>query len=238
MRKTAFTLIELLVVVAIIAVLVSILLPALGRARESARTIQCLSNMRQWGMALLQYANDYNGQFPRAYAGSAGNQYDGSWFSVRTMHQYLPGSYDTGVGVLSGAMFICPTFHSSINPYAYMTYGYNAYLDYIFAATSSIYFAANKVSIPAVRFVMGDGLAVHNWHDNCSVTINNLKEQTQRSVGFIHASRVVGQGHYGSSTFDVHSVDSRANMLFMDGHAESVAKGAVDDKYRVGGQDN
>ncbi len=238
-RKNGFTLIELLVVVAIIAVLVSILLPALGRARESARTIQCLSNMRQWGMALLQYANDYNGQFPRACAGSAGDQYDGSWFSVRTMHQYLPGSYDyKDTGVLSGAMFICPTFHSSINPYAYMTYGYNAYLDYIFAATSSIYFAANKVSMPAVRFVMGDGLAVHTWNDNCSVTINNIKEQTQRSAGFIHAGRVVAQGHYGSDTFDLHSDDSRANMLFMDGHAESIAKGDVDSKYRVGGQDD
>ncbi len=236
--ECGFTLIELLVVVAIIAVLVAILLPALGRARENARTIQCLSNVRQWGMALLQYANDYNGQFPRGYAGSAADEYEGSWFSIRTMHQYLPGSYNYANGVMSGEMFICPTFHSDINPYSYMTYGYNAYLDYVTAQVNSVFFSAPKVSRPADRFVMGDGLAVHTWHDNCSVTINNIKEQTQRSVGFIHAGRVIGQGHYGGTSFDVHSNDARANMLFLDGHAVSIAKGDVDDKYRVGGQDN
>ncbi len=238
MRRNAFTLIELLVVVAIIAVLISILLPALGRARENARAVQCLSNLRQWGLAFLQYAGDYNGQFPRAYAGSAIDEYEGSWFSIRTMHQYLPGSYNYGSGVMSGPMFLCPTFHSVINPDAYITYGYNAYLDYLITQTNSLYFSANRVIMPAVRFVMGDGLAVHTWGDNCSVTINNLKEQTQRSVGFIHVGRIIGQGTYGSDTFELHSDDARANMLFMDGHAAGIVKGDVDNKYRVGGQDD
>ncbi len=56
-----FTLIELLVVVAIIAVLVAILLPALGRAREQARLIKCQANAKQIATALLMYTNDYNG---------------------------------------------------------------------------------------------------------------------------------------------------------------------------------
>jgi prepilin-type N-terminal cleavage/methylation domain-containing protein/prepilin-type processing-associated H-X9-DG protein len=60
-RKHGFTLIELLVVVAIIAVLVAILLPALGKARENAKKAVCLNNLRQLGMAELMYANDYNG---------------------------------------------------------------------------------------------------------------------------------------------------------------------------------
>jgi prepilin-type N-terminal cleavage/methylation domain-containing protein len=58
--KDSFTLIELLVVVAIIAVLVSILLPALGAARESARATVCLSNMKQLGLGITAYAADFN----------------------------------------------------------------------------------------------------------------------------------------------------------------------------------
>ncbi len=66
-RKKAFTLIELLVVVAIIAVLVSVLLPALARARFLVRVTQCLSNMKQIAVGLFAYESEYNDKLPRKY---------------------------------------------------------------------------------------------------------------------------------------------------------------------------
>lgn len=63
-RKKGFTLIELLVVIAIISILAAMLLPSLSRAREQARRTACKSNLKQLGLALLMYANDYTGVFP------------------------------------------------------------------------------------------------------------------------------------------------------------------------------
>ncbi len=74
-RRPAFTLIEILIVIAIIAVLIAMLLPALAGGREGARKLNCLSNQRQIGMALMFYADDFERWIPRA----AGQVPDVSW---------------------------------------------------------------------------------------------------------------------------------------------------------------
>jgi prepilin-type N-terminal cleavage/methylation domain-containing protein/prepilin-type processing-associated H-X9-DG protein len=74
--RNGFTLLEILIVIAIILLLAALLFPAFGRARENARRASCLSNSKQLGMGMIQYAQDYDEKFPLArYGGSSSSTY-------------------------------------------------------------------------------------------------------------------------------------------------------------------
>ncbi len=86
--KRAFTLIELLVVIAIIAILAAILFPVFGRARENARRSSCQSNLKQIGLGIMQYAQDYDETYPRGNGtGENGTWYQQNW--TRDVQPYL-----------------------------------------------------------------------------------------------------------------------------------------------------
>ncbi|MBI1370615.1 MAG: prepilin-type N-terminal cleavage/methylation domain-containing protein [Planctomycetes bacterium] len=134
MRRRAFTLIELLVVVSIIALLAALLLPSLRQAKIAARRVVCMSNLHQWGVALLSTSADNVGKLRQSTRGGSNpnmrnaanvwyaNPYSDEW-SIPLLASYLPG-VDLNAKVIGG-VWRCPSASADCNLTTYDTYWLN-----------------------------------------------------------------------------------------------------------------
>lgn len=252
-RRGAFSVVELLVVIGMLAVAASIFLPSLSRARDSAKHVQCLSNLRQLAMATVMYANDNNSLMP---AGGEAPHRRWDWIywdasaadpAVRdpgrsALAPYLGGKR-LGPGVFAAAPQVlrCPSDRMDLHPaadsgrprYEY-SYGMNAFL------------CDNDRA-----YQTGLGLA-ESQRDRCTNFRISLIRRPAHKVLFIdHAERASNDGLWVpgpegngggpgdpacNELSDRHQVhkpgartgDSRGNVSFVDGHAEFVNRVEVE----------
>jgi len=201
MKRNGFTLIELLVVIAIIAILASMLLPALSKARNRATSIQCLNNMRQCGVAFQMYEQDYemiqltgNGYWMKYLAG---------WTGQRLGHKVEFGPHY----ISSESILSCPksrNFNVEWNPLVY-GYGTNSVPPYSFIQTSKYHMLVmtGRVKLPSQGPLLWD-----SW-----------SKSNDAQCGVLYT------GHYGVYASFRH--DRRLNISFLDGHVEKLTTEAV-----------
>jgi len=211
-RRNQFTLIELLVVIAIIAILAAMLLPALNSARNRARAITCTSNLKQMGMGVLLYANDYNDLVIPVYIGQYGGN-DTFWSGLLPPLNPTPRSSDqfaTDLAAHPGTFNVlqCPSLAEGERPsgIGYQMNIYSSYQANWFSGgdDNCCWRRISAVRQPSLFVIFMDGTNKADWGNN-PYTHNALVTSDKNiPYYFRHIKQM--------------------NVTFLDGHAAPLAR--------------
>ena len=205
MRHKGFTLIELLVVIAIIAILAAILFPVFARAREKAREASCLSNLKQIGLAVMQYNTDYDGLFPFSTRANP----SGSW-----AHMLQPY-------IRNWQIIRCPS-----NPTWTHGYAYNIQFGYVLGGaawspprTGPIYDGIHEASVvnPAGKIVVMESTLGYWWMRNV-LNYTDAQAQGINYRFFPQTTRTQMHALFNHEQSGIHN--GGINNLYADGHAK------------------
>jgi prepilin-type processing-associated H-X9-DG protein/prepilin-type N-terminal cleavage/methylation domain-containing protein len=264
--KLAFTLVELLVVIGIIALLIAILLPALARAQESARATTSLSNLRQIGLGLVQYRIENRGYYPLAAWQSLPDRARVRWADaiypyMRNTEVYMsPGLTDDERQRMNKPFFhtVNPTANPGLLPGTIFWGGYGYNWQYLgngrttggvpefFARDSMIRASARTI---AVADSHGSRAGGDVWSTEGTYVIDPpLMSLNFGSKGSRRSSPTPGSGNYGYTggndgdpkhrATPTERNNGRVNVLFCDGHAQSMKLAEMDDSDGDGIPDN
>ena len=211
-KKLGFTLIELLVVIAIIAILAAILFPVFARAREQARKASCASNLKQLGLAIMQYTQDYDEKYPNTPE---------NWAAKTADNYYRTAKSAMDPYVKSDQIWICPSDSNWARDHGNVSYG--NLMDDWFNTHAFVPSGRDDVYVAGLN----SGLSI--WSDKTDALGKNIFDGVNLSAVDSPASKPMFwdqcQWHAGrpilySETAPV--TDGSRNMVFADGHAKYV----------------